>query len=452
MTAVVRAARSEPKAPRWFVAAGLAVLVVIAVDYWRDRPERPVEAEASLDPTALRVGAGPRTFREALAAADREVAGTRINLDRYPGEWLRMEETARALAARYRLTGRAADLAEADRLLDQAMALAPWPAGPGLSSAAVSLAAHDLDKAEHALDRLDASGTPPASEQNEARSMRCEIAYQRGRLAEARRLCARGDDLALTLRRANLAAKSGDAATAARLIEGLLDRPDLSPQTLATLSLQRASVALVQGDWQASGRWARAAQRIFPGNWLSDAYLAQQYALEGKRDEARRRYLALAEQTGNADVLDALARLHAADGRTDEAREWADRASTAWRERDRTLPLAYATHYSEHLLLYGDKRAALELAAADYRRRPHPATIVHYAFALWRNDDAQRALEVVEAGERQGFLTADMALAKAVAFGALGRAAEAGEAMAAARRLNPRIDSMRQQFVAFAQD
>ena len=38
------------------------------------------------------------------------------------------------------------------------------------------------------------------------------------------------------------------------------------------------------------------------------------------------------------------------------------------------------------------------------------------------------------------------------ALGALGRSAEAGEALAAARRINPRIDSFGQRFVAFAQD
>ena len=282
--------------------------------------------------------------------------------------------------------------------------------------------------------------------------MRCEIAYQRGSLGDARRLCGGEDDLALILRRANLAAKSGDASAAARLIEGLLRRPGLSRQTLATLSLQRASLALAAGDWRTSGQWVRAAQRTFPDYWLGDAYLAQQYALEGNREEARRRYAVLAERTGDADVLDALARLAAADGRADEAQAWAERAGVAWRERNRVLPLVYAAHYSEHLLLNGNPRAALELAAADYRRRPHPATIIHYAFALWRNGQPRRALEVVREAEDKGFLTADLKLVEAIALGALGRASEAGEAMAEARRLNPRIDSARQQFVAFTQD
>lgn len=453
MTAAAPAARSYLRAWLWLAVAALVVGAVIAIDYLRDSGDSAEEPQAPLDPVELRAGFGPRTFADALEGAEREIAGARASLNAHPDEWLRMEQVARALFARHRLTGDAADLAEADRILDRAMEIAPWPAGPVLSRAAVSLTAHDLATAERALDRSDTWATPPsAAEQIDVRSMRCEIAYQRGRLAEARRLCEGSGDLSLVLRRANLAAKSGDTAKAARLIEDVLRTPGHSPQTLAALSLQRASIALAEGEWQASGRWARAAERAFPGYWLSEAYVAQQYALEGNRGEARRRYLELAERTGNADVLDALAGLAAANGRADEAREWAERADAAWRERSRLQPLAYAAHHAEHMLLHGDRRAALDLAEADYRRRPHPAMIVHYAFALWRNGDPDRALEVVRMGEAKGFLTAEMKLAEAVALGALGRASEAGQAMAEARRLNPRIDSFRQQFVAFGRD
>ena len=452
MTAAAGAARSDLRTSHWLVAAALAVVALVAADSWRQQAGEVVAA-APFSPAQLRPGVGPANFAAALADAEREVAGAAVNLDRHPGEWLRMEQAARAFMARYRLTGSAADLAEADRILDRAMELAPWPAGPVLSRAAVSLAAHDLAGAERALDRFEAWATPaPAGERAEARSMRCEIAYQRGLLTEARRLCGEGDDLSLQMRQANIAAKSGNTASAAGLIETLLRRPGQSPQTLATLALQRASVALARGDWREAGRWARAAERLFPGYWLSEAFVAQQFALEGDREEARRRYAALADRTGDAEVLDALARLAMADGRAEQASRWAERAGAAWQARSAKLPLAYASHFSEHLLSNGNSQAALDLAGADYRRRPHPATIVHYAMALWRSGEPEQALEVVRKGEALGFLTGDMKLAEASALGALGRAAEAGEALAEARRLNPRIDSFRQQFVAFAQD
>ena len=183
MTAAAAAARTDVRAWYWLGAAALAVSAVIAADYWGDRSPEPVVAVAPLDPADPRPGLGPATFAEALLTADREVAGAQLGVEQHPGEWLRMERAARAYLARFRLTGGAADLAEADRILDRAMQLAPWPAGPALSQAAVAIAAHHLDDAESALDRFDASATPaPATEQAEARSLRCEIAFQRGQL------------------------------------------------------------------------------------------------------------------------------------------------------------------------------------------------------------------------------------------------------------------------------
>ena len=282
-----------------------------------------------------------------------------------------MEEgLARALVARFRLTANAEDLAAADHLLDQSIGHAPWPAGPVLSRASVALTVHDLDKSEAALRRFDASAVrPPAEDRIDARSIRCEIAFERGDPASARRLCGE-QDLGIQLRLANIQAKTGDAAGAAERIEALLRRPRQSPSTLAQLALQRASVALAQGDRRSSGRWARAAERMFPGWWLSQAYVAQQYALEGNFAEARRRYVEIAARTGDADVFDALALLTEATGQADEAHGWAARAEAAWRARNRLLPETYAAHYAEHSLLHGDPRAGLALARSDYQRRP----------------------------------------------------------------------------------
>jgi hypothetical protein len=291
--------RARRRAWNWLAAAALAVVAVIAADAWRTAPDT-VESHAPLEPGAIRPGFGPATFAAAMAARDVAVDGARVALAAHPDEWLRMEVLARALAGRHRLTGDAADLAEADRLLDRALAVAPWPAGPALTAAEVSLSRHDLEGAGRALARFDASAVPPpADEQAAARSIRCEVAFERGDLPRARQLCGSADDLASLLRGANLAAKSGDVAAAVGIVEAQLRRPRQAPFTLATLALQRASLALATGDWGASGRWARAAERVFPGYWLSEAYVAQQFALEGDRGEALRRYGELAERTGD---------------------------------------------------------------------------------------------------------------------------------------------------------
>jgi len=452
VTTGASAGRSRLRAWSWLAAAALAVVALLAADALRTANDA-VEPVPRLDPATLRPGFGPATFDAALATSNVAIEGARAGLATHPDEWLRMEMLARALAARHRLTADAADLAEADRLLSRALALAPWPAGPALTAAETALSAHDLDRAEQALARFDASAVPaPPDEQTAAGSLRCEIAFQRGEVPSAQQWCSGDGDLAGLLRRANLVAGTGDLGEAIRIVERQLRRPRIPPQALATMALQRASLALAAGDREGSGKWARTAERVFPGYWLSEAYVAQQLALEGKREEALLRYAALAERTGNPDVLDALAALAAADGQATEARDWAKRAGVAWEARSRLLPLAYASHHGEHELLRGDRRRGLALLEGDYRRRPYPPAIVHYGFALWRSGDAARALDVVRQGEAAGFVAADMKLLEAVALGSLGRAAEAAEALSEARAINPRIDSASQRFVAFGRD
>ena len=450
MTAAAPAARSDLRAWRWLAAAALAAGAVIGADYWRDGRHGAVEQEAPLDPAKLRAGPGPRTFAEALAHAEREVAGARANLESHPREWLRMEALARALAARFRLSAEPADLVEADRLLERALELAPYPAGPALSRAEVSLLKHDWLGAQHALSRFDASAAPAPAEQAAARAIRCEIAILSGLADEAGEQCA-GGGMGLALRRASLAAKTGRNAEAIRIVEGELRGAGLSPHTLATVALQRASLALGQGDWEASGRWARAAERVFPGYWLSEAFVAQQHALEGDRAQAIRRYAALAERTGNPDVLDALARLAEADGRAAEAAKWAAWAGAEWDRRMR-LTRGYEIHQAEHELRYGDPRMAMVTAQTEYLLGASAGVVAHYSYIHWRSGEAGSALAGVRASLSRGWLTADLKLAEALALGSLGRASEAGEAMAEARRLNPRIDSFRQQFVMFGRD
>ena len=114
----------------WALAAVLAVAGIAAVDHLRNASGEP-EA-AALDPASLKAGFGARTFVEALAAAEVNLEGKRYLLAREPDDWLRMEGAARALLSRARLTGSAADLTEANRLLATGIENAPWPAGPTL--------------------------------------------------------------------------------------------------------------------------------------------------------------------------------------------------------------------------------------------------------------------------------------------------------------------------------
>lgn len=435
----------------WIAAALVAAAGIAALEQLRNTP---VELEVPrLEPDELVPGYGPANFQGALAAAEDTLADKRRLLAPAPNEWLRQEGVGRALLARGRLTGSAEDLAEANRILATALDTAPWPAGPVLSRAGAALMVHELGGAEQSLARFDASkARSSALEEEEARGMRCEIAFERGDLQEARGLCDSGEGMGLALRRANIALARGDSAEAARIVEEVLERPHHSPAQLSALMLQRTAIALATGDWTSSGKWARAANRAFPGYWLAEAFVAQQQALEGDTRGAEAAYRAIAERTGNPDVYGALVVLAAERGDEAAKRAYLAAAGQAWAARVRALPHTYGGHYGEFLALTGDIAGGLKAAGGDYEARPYLQPMTDYVFVLEMAGRQARIIEVVERGERMGFRSATLMIAKAEAFATLGRSAESRKAHAAALRLNPKIEHPNQAFVHFRQD
>ena len=435
------------------IAAALVAAGGIAgIEYLRGPPPVPLEVPR-LDPAALTPGHGPASFPDALAAADAALADKRALLALAPSEWLRLEGVGRALLARGRLTASAEDLHEANRVLAAALEAAPWPAGPVLSRAGAALMVHDLAAAEQALARFDAAvARPSALEAEEARGMRCEIAFERGELSRASNLCGGEGGLGLALRRANMALAGGDAAGAARIVEAVLEQPGHSPAQLSTLMIQRAAIALANGDWVASGQWARAADRAFPGYWLAEAFVAQQLALEDKPREAEAVYRGIAERTDNPDVWGALVGIASERGDKAATRGYLAKARAAWERRVALLPETYAGHYAEHLAQTGAIDRALAISGADYARRPYPPVITGYAIVLSRAGRQRNVLAVVERGETVGFRSPTMLMFKAGALSALGRGREAEEARKAAVAMNPKVEHPNQAYVHFRQD
>ncbi|MET0180351.1 MAG: hypothetical protein ABW194_07710, partial [Novosphingobium sp.] len=296
------------RAPRWAWLALLAALLVVAAGAGFDRW---TGAASPLDPASLRPGFGPATYAEAQAEAERNVTEARTLLKLGPDEWLRQEQLALALVGRFYMNGDYEDLAHADRLLDTGVGGAPDPAGPVLSKAMVSLLIHRPDAADAALARFARWGIPYPRERAEAVTMSGDAALQRGELNQAAvayaTARAMGDTSAIEPREAMLAAYRGEREEARGALERMLAAPRQPPATLAQMALQRANLAYAEGDWDGAGPWIAAANRLFPGYWLAEAYAAQQQALAGRTEDAIRAYRALATRSGRPEVMDALA-------------------------------------------------------------------------------------------------------------------------------------------------
>lgn len=438
---------------RWTVVFVFAVALAMAAGALADRwlHRAPV-----LDPATLVAGYGFRDYRAALSAADTTIDRARRQLAQKPGEWLREEALARALIARFRLTARYDDLAVADRLLDAGLSRAPDPAGPVQSRVNLSLLVHRLPEAEVALARMRRWAVPFPAEKADVLAFSGDIAQQRGFPQQALRTYAQAEALApgggIELRQAVLLGKTGERDEAKRRVEALLARRLQAPRGLAELALQRAQLSYAEGDWDDAGRWVAAADKLFPGYWFTQAYVAQQLALTGKKDEAARLYAAAADASGSPEVMDALAQLLRLEGRRDESLAWWTKADAVWRRRLALFPEAAALHAAEHALIGGRPQEALALATGDVARRPHGQTIAVLARALILAGRPAQAIVELDRAEKQGWVSAGLLMLRSEAAAATGDGEASDEARRRAEAINPRAADPRTRLIWFGHD
>ena len=342
--------------------------------------------------------------------------------------------------ARYRLTASPHDLAEADRLLERALDAAPWPAGP---SAVAGGGRADGARPRRPPKRRSPGSTPRpcppgAPSRLEARSIRCEIAFERGRLAEARAAVRRRR----RPRPARCAARTSPPRAAIpaerrAIVEALLRRPGLPPATAAP-------------RWRSSAprsRWRKATGSVGPMGAGRRAGLSRLLAERGVRGpairargrprEARRRYRRARRADRQSRRVGCAGRAGRGGRATKPKRATGCRAGAAWDARSALLPLHLcrplrpSTCCSTAIARRGaGAGGAPTIAAARISTADRPLCLR----AAGATAQPARALEVVREAERQGFLTADLKLAEAIALAALGRADRGRQALAEARR------------------
>lgn len=447
---------SDKPGPKWpwilLAAVFLITAASIAFDKYKARQGPPDPLPSEVKPWF-----GPRNQLELEQAAQVAVDGARARLATSPDEWLRQEVLARALVRRFRAIGSYEDLAEADRLLDEGMAGAPFPAGPSLSRAEVSVLAHRLEAADKGLERFFAQvGEPDDGESAGAWSLKGDIAFQRGDMKAARLAFTRAEEYdnnaAVALRQSMLALRTGDPDLARRRINAVLRAPKLSRYVKSQVSLQRVTIAYGTGDWKAAGEWARFADGFFPGNPLAMAHVAQHKALEGDVAGAVKQYEAVLAKAPLPEIMDALAFTLRLQGRGAESRAWADKAGALWAERYRLMPEAAAAHLVEHELALGDPAKALAVAKADAQARPHGASLILLARAQLLTGDARGALATLERAEKTGWQTAGLYLSLADVHTALGDTDAAEDAREDALDLNPKAMDPAARYIWFGHD
>jgi tetratricopeptide (TPR) repeat protein len=381
-----------------------------------------------------------------LRLYDRAIAASRRELQAAPDDVALREGVALALLQRAVLSGHFPDYAAADQALNQAFAASDEPHAPLLTRLHLELLLHRFPQAEVDRERLehryrikDTAGFASES---------AELDFQRGRYAEAlagfhRSLAIEEGPQALA-RLALLQARTGEYFEGA----ALLDRAEKqehsdTPYLHAWLELQQGQLLLDRGRWEQADEYFRHADMLLPGWWLPRSRRAELLALQGQRDEAQAQYETLAEETGDPEFIDAVARLRREGPDPASAAPWIARAAEAHRQRLELLPEAACAHAAEHELWFGQQpQQALDLARRNAELRPNGESRILLAQALYKAGQAAAAHREIEAVLAGAWNTAELHAIAAQIDAALGLREDADRQHALALELNPRAFRM----------
>jgi tetratricopeptide (TPR) repeat protein len=423
----------------------LAPLLVLLLVVGIDRSWHPQRGESLHAAEMPKLGVGPRNYAQAIDGADKAVAFARERVRGGADQWLLQETLAGALMSRFRLTGNYDDLVEADRALTAARAVASAVSGPIMTEAVFAMTTHRQDRALAALERLNHAAVPTESDDlANARAIEGDVAFYRGDMAGARAKYLASEKLdggaSATYRWAVLAKAQGDFPRAlSQFSKSAQGKFGVAPLAAASTTLQFGAVELARGDAAAAKRWFIAADRAFPGFWLIEAHLAQARALDGDLPGAITQMRGVAQRSGSAEAMDALAMLLRAQGIGDESRMWSARADALWRKRLSQMPEAAYGHALEHELVFGTPERALDLATLNLAARPYGESRLLMASALLMNGRTEPALDQLALAERSGWRSAPLYALRAQAFELSGRAAEAESARREAQAFNPHV-------------
>lgn len=428
-----------------FVLATATITTLCVSALWglrgtSDAPEAFASALAANNGPASRAAAEPSPS-PALQALDARIEATRRAADRRDDDWMNLEVLAKLYVQRGRMTGDWADYRRAEEALDEAFARAPDGLGPHLTRATLAYSMHRLDAAAQDVARVEGYALRMPETTRIARSLRADIAFHRGRYAEAASGYAENleelRDPAALVASAQWAWKTGDFEDAEALLQEAASLAE-GPSTSAWVSLVRGLYALDRGRYEDALSHYRAGLRSTPDSWLLQEHAAEVLQLLGHDEEARVAYVELVERTGSPEFMDALAGIHRDRGETEEAQRWVARARAGWEDRLAMFPEAAYGHALDHWLDFeDDTERAVSIARANAQARPGGEAQVKLAQAQLAADRLDEAAETLAGVLETPWRTADLHAVACETYAALGDVTRAAKHRAAALAMNP---------------
>lgn len=403
----------------------------------------------------LAVTYGPASYGEALDAIDRDLSLARERVERTPKQWLGYESLAMGHLIKAQLTGSFDELSAADAAIETGLALAGDGTGPAIAASTIDLSLHRYPGALAHIDDYDGFVVKQGkAERAEMTAQRGEVAFYSGEYGKALSHYADAyntDPSPNTIfRLATWHKYLGQFDTAIGLYaKDALSQRSATPQMLAAYHLQIGALELQRGNWDLAHTYFREADVLFPGYWLTEAHIAQMLAVEGERAKAKRMYRAIIRETGNPDVMMALANVHEFESDDEAAATLRNRAKSAFEMRLARLPEAYFDHALDLALTTGDNAAALKLAQSNFKARPYGDAKMALARVHTANGNPRKAVTLLKEVLASGWRSVEQHLDLAEAYDQLGETKAAAEQRKRALALNPKALAPEADILAF---
>ena len=374
----------------------------------------------------------------------------------YAAELLRIEEDIVALSGAsdpervtrhvYRLYQRAsiagdlAGLRAVEAAIDRAIPLLANPGDLYLLKAHTALKLHRLADAHSAL-----LAVPSVYDSDEARLIRADLDFQRGRYQMAEKgylqvlQTARSWDALARL--AYLYGKMGDEPGADRLYEEAEDQLTAKEmRSYAWLEVQRGFLDFAHGRHEAARLHYRRAEAAYPGYWLVDEHTAELLGAEGRYKEAVAIFERIVATVRRPELEQAIGELHDLSGRSKTALRWKQRALTGYLGSAQRSEV----HYYHHLVDYyadvaKDGDEAVKWACKDLRLRKNFATQAALAWAFYRDGRAGEAVRWIEPALASGAVDAQLYYRAGQIYHVAGDEISSRNHLKRATRLNPAV-------------
>lgn len=379
-----------------------------------------------------------RGFDDDLHQADAEIARLASRLNSHADDLQGRVRLLYRMFHRASLTGKMTHFEEVDTELRSLLSQFGPKEDICLLGAHLDFRFHRLAQVRSALEM-----SPQLAGRVEGKVLLADLDMQEGRYQESRlaleSLLAENPTWDILARLAHWEGKLGEISEADRLYaeaEDLLTAKQML--SYSWIEVQRGLLAFQRGNYEAARWHYRKADTSYPGHWYTAEHIAELLAAEERFEEALEMLGQVVERTGKPELSHALGDMFVAAGQEKMAREYFDKALTAYLDSAQRGEVCYFHHLADyHADAAEDAAAALEWAKLDLQLRTNYSTQAAMAWALYRNGNLSEASRYIRLALASGVRDAVIFSTAAEIFAAAGDIGASQECASTATQTNP---------------